>query len=51
MNVERDGRPQAAQAEHQAIVQAIRLHDPVKAVAAMETHLQMARNQFAAESF
>ena len=46
MNVERDGRPQAALAEHQAIVEAIQSHDPRKAMAAMEIHMQRARRQF-----
>ena len=45
MNVERDGRPPAALAEHQSIVKAIQLRDPLKAVAAMEVHMQRARKQ------
>jgi len=50
MNVERDGRPQAALVEHQAILEAIKLRDPQKAVAAMEVHMRRAREQFNAGS-
>lgn len=46
MNTCRDGRALVALKEHKQILDAIRNHDPEKAVEAMKFHMQMSKRQF-----